>query len=1104
MLKRFLVVSLLACFCFPAFGQIASSDLSGSVLDSSGAGIANARVVATNLGTNRIHDTVSNATGNYNLPLLPPGDYTVTAEAPGFKKIVQKGLNLQINQQASLDFKLEIGQVSDTVEVTAAAPLLESESSSLGTVVSEKLVNQLPLNGRNFIQLATLSPGVNGVGFSAGGTIMSGARPDDRRPGTEIFSNGNREGSNNFLYDGIDNNERLTLSIVLRPAVEAVREFKIQTNLYGADVGRNSGAVVDVITKSGTNKPHGSLFEFLRNSAMDSRNFFSPKGTAFPSFRLNQFGGSFGGPVMFPKIYDGHNKTFFFVDYEGYRRTSQQLLLGNVPTVKMRTGDFTEAAIIYDPLTTRANGSGFLRDAFPGNVIPANRFDPIALKMVRAYPQPTSSGRFNNYLANLIQNQNWNQGDARIDHQITSRDNFFARWSIQNTETHVPSSFPTTTIPGISQPLNLGDEGSFAGTSFSPDQHAVASYAKVFSPRLVNEVRVGFNRFRLDYTADQFAPGAALGNQLGVPNANVTPNEQNLPIFSPSSYIGIGQTRSLPIFRRENTFQYVDNITYNTGTHTIKAGVDFRRRQLTIYQTNQGNGRFNFSPAFTDSRNPAGSGGDSAASFLLGYGTSIVHDYTLNWPGERGFEVGLYIADDWKVTRKLTVNLGFRWDYFSPYKEVANRWANFNLRTAKIDIAGQNGVDEYAGVKPYKKNFGPRFGFAYQIMPHTVIRGGYGLFYNPTGSEGGSLRLFRQLPFGSTVTVSPGDIFVGPRVSDGFAPLQPVDFKLAQNPFGAMISVDPNFRPSFAQQFNATVEHEISPWAMVVKTAVVGNLGRHLYNTYNANQPIPGAAATNTRRPLYGIAPSISDVSYFVSNGLSNYYAFQLTVDKRLSKGLSGLLGYTWAHAIDNVPLEFGGGAAGPLPQDPRNLAAERGNSIIDIRHRLTASYLYELPFGKGKPMLNYGGVANVLLGGWQTNGILAIQTGLPFSPVLQTSTTNGTGSRPDVVGTVTYPRTLQRWFSPGAYGQPAPFTYGNSGRNTLSGPGRWNWDMSLFKNFVIKDQTRFEFRAEAFNIFNHPQFGLPNANIGNAQVGTITGTVGNPRQLQMGLRFQF
>lgn len=1104
-----LAFSAVLLFSLPCVAQVASAELSGTVFDASGSVVPNGKVTATNAATNVSRVAESGKDGSYVLTQLPPGDYTLSVEAAGFRKLVQTGLALQINQQARVDLTLQLGQLADTVEVTGQPPLLEAESSSLGTVVNEQLVNQLPLNGRNFIQLATLSPGVNGVGFSAGGTIMSGSRPDDRRPGTEIFANGNREGSNNFLYDGIDDNERLTLSIVLRPAVEAVREFKIQTNLYSADIGRNSGAVVDVITKSGGNRAHGSLFEFLRNSAMDARNFFSPKGTTFPSFRLNQFGGSFGGPVVIPKLYNGRNRTFFFVDYEGYRRSSQQFVLANIPTLKMRAGDFSETAPIYDPLTTRANpnGSGFIRDQFPNNQIPASRWDPVSLKMLNAYPIPTSSGRFNNYSANLVQQQNWNQGDVRVDHQISPKDQFFARYSIQNTQTIVPSTYPATTISGISGPVNLSDEASFAGTSFQPAQHAVVGYVRVISPALVNEFRAGLNRYRLDYTANQYAPGAGLGNQLGVPNANVTPAEQNLPIFAASGYLGIGQTRSLPLFRRENTFQYVDNVTLTKGAHTLKWGADFRRRQLTIYQTNMGNGRFNFSPALTDSRQPAGVGGDAAASFLLGYPTLIGHDYTFNWPGERGSEVGLYFADDWRVTKKLTLNLGLRWDYYSPFSEVANRWANFNLATGKIDIAGQGGVGETAGVQPYYKNFGPRFGFAYQALSHTVLRGGFGLFYNPTGSEGGSLRLFRQFPFGLAINNSPGDITVAPgqRVSNGFAPLPPFDLASANNPSGTMTSVDPKFRPSYAEQFNFTVEQEITPIQTVVRAATLGNLGRHLYNTYNANQAVPGATALNTRRPLYNLDPNVTDVNYFITNGLSEYYALQVTVDKRFNRGVSVLAGYTWSHAIDNVPLEFGGGSAGPQPQDPRFLFLERADSIIDIRQRLTLSFLAELPIGKGRAFLNHGGPLDWVLGGWQTNGILTAQTGLPFSPVLQTATTNtGTGSRPDVLGKVTYPGTLQNWFSVGSYGIPAQYTYGNAGRNTLRGPHRTNLDLSLFKTFAVREQTRVEFRAEAFNVLNHPQFGLPNPNIGNGQAGAITSIVGNPRQLQMGIRFQF
>ncbi|MEO8736168.1 MAG: TonB-dependent receptor [Edaphobacter sp.] len=1095
---------LLVCSRCPA--QVASAELSGTIMDASGAVVPNAQVIANHIATNSAHSTVSGKSGEYVLAALPLGAYTVTVEAPGFRKLVQSGVVLQINQQAELNLTLQIGQASETVEVTGNPPLLQTQSSSLGTVVNEKLVNQLPLNGRNFVQLATLSPGVNGVGFSASGTIMGGGRPDDRRPASNIFSNGNREGDNNFLYDGIDNNERLTLSIVLRPAVEAVQEFKIQTNLYSADIGRNSGAVVDVITKSGTNVLHGSLFEFLRNSDVDARSYFNKKGTAFPTFRLNQFGGSLGGPVVIPKVYNGKNRTFFFMDYEGYRSSTQAFILGNVPTVRERNGDFSETAPIYDPLTTRANpsGTGLIRDRFLGNFIPVGRRDAISMKMINAYPMPTSPGRFNNYSSNSIQTQSWNQGDIRVDEQITPKDLVFARYAIQDTQTISPSTYPATTIAGIDKPVNLSDEGSFAGTSSQPAQHFVASYVRIVSPTVVNDFRVGFNRYRLDYVPSDYAPGAALGNKLGVPNSNVTPREQNLPIFSPSGYLGIGQTRSLPIYRRENTFEELDNLTWTKGTHTLKMGIDFRRRQLTIYQTNLGNGRFNFSPGLTDSRSPAGSGGDSLASFMLGYATLAGHDYNFVFPGIRLNELGTYVADDWRITRKLTLNYGLRWDYFSPASESQDRWANFNPATGKMDIAGRNGIGLTSDVKPYWKNFGPRFGFAYQALPHTVLRGGFGVFYNTSGSEAGTMRMARNIPFGLSLQTTPGDITPGPIVSQGFAPLPTVNFALADNPSGVMTSVDPNFRPSYAEQFNLVGEHEITPLEMVVKVAGVGNLGRRLYNPYNANQPIPGPTAVNTRRPLYTINPNISDVNYFASNGVSEYFALQVTADKRFNHGVSVLLGYTWSHALDNVPLEFGGGATGPAPQDPRNLNAEYSNSPIDMRHRLTLSYLWELPFGKGKAFLDRGGPVNWVLGGWQTNGILTTQSGLWFSPVLQTSTTNGTGSRPNISKTVTYPKTLNKWFDPLAFSTPAPYTYGNAARDSLVGPGRTNWDTSIFKTFPVHEQAFLEFRLEAFNVLNHPQFGYPNQNIGNAQAGQITSIVGNPRNLQASLRFQF
>jgi hypothetical protein len=1080
-----------------AYSQTATGEFSGSVIDASGAVVASAKVTATSVETGAAREVRTDQGGNFVITFLQPGVYNLSAEAPGFRKTVQNNIELRINQRAEVNLALQVGQVTEVAEVTGAAPLLENQSSSLGTVIDTQLTSELPLNGRNFVQLATLSPGVNGTGYSVSGTIMSGTRPDDRRPGTEIFSNGNREGSNDFLYDGIDNNDRLTLSIVLRPGVEAIREFKVQTNLFSADQGRNSGAVVDVVTKSGTNSWHGSAFEFLRNSAMDARSFFNVVGQPFPSFRYNQFGGSLGGPVTLPKVYNGKDKTFFFVDYEGFRRNQQQIANVTIPTVAERSGNFSAFPNkIYDPTTTTVSGSSYTRTPFPNNMIPSNRFDPVTIKMINAYPLPLTSALTNNYTTNLNQIQNWDQGDVRVDHQITSNDQFFARFAIQHTDTIVPPSYPAVTIPGIPHPVLLGDEASFAGTSSNPVLHAVAAYTHIFSPTLINDARIGFNRFRVDYTLAGTTPDEKLGVELGVPNSNPNALQTGLPIFSPAGYLGTGNSRSLPILRRENTFQFIDNLTWTHGKHTLKFGVDVRRRQITEYQTNRGNGRFNFTTGFT--AQPGQNSGDAIASMLLGYPQLYEQDYLLVWPGIRGIETGAYVADDWRVNSKLTLNIGMRWEYYSPYSEVANRWANFNPVTKKIMVAGQNGIGPTAGLDGDWKDFSPRFGFAYQALKHTVLRGGFGLFYNPNGNGGALLRFDRQAPYGPVLSVSPGDQILGPRVSGGFPATPVVDLSVANNPVGNVIGVPSNFKQAYAEQFNFTVEQELSPIATLFKIAYVGNLGRRLGNSFNLNQPVPGAGGTTARRPFFSTLSGLGDITYYVSDGLSAYHALQVSVEKRLSHGLTGLVGYTWAHSVDDVATDFGGGTG--TPQDPRCRFCDRGNSAFDLRQRFTVSLTYRLPgFGmKGLP--------GTLLGGWQLNGVLQSQTGLPYTPMLQNSTTNGTASRPNRIasGNLSSGQSINHWFDQTAFTSPAQFIYGNAGRDILFGPGRTNLDASLFKNFRPLEKLAVQFRGEAFNLFNHPQFGQPNANIGNGAVGTITSIVGNPRQMQVALRLVF
>jgi hypothetical protein len=402
------------------------------------------------------------------------------------------------------------------------------------------------------------------------------------------------------------------------------------------------------------------------------------------------------------------------------------------------------------------------------------------------------------------------------------------------------------------------------------------------------------------------------------------------------------------------------------------------------------------------------------------------------------------------------------------------------------------------------KDFGPRFGFAYQLDSSTVVRGGYGVFYNPNGNGGTALRLDRHPPYGPIYLVTPGDEFVATRISDGFPAPAPPNLATLSNPSGSVIGVIPNFKSAQVQQFNLTVEHEIAPAHLLLKAAYVGLLGRRLGTTFNPNQPVPGPGSTTQRYPLYNIDPLVSSVNYQVSDGLSNYNAFQFTLEKRLSQGLTALVGYTWSHAIDNVATEFGGGTG--TPQDPRCRNCDRGNSAYDIRHRLTATYTYNLPLGKGQKWMNKGGVSNLLIGGWQTNGFITTETGLPFTPMLQTSTTNGTSSRPNRVasGSLSSGQSLSNWFDVTAFTTPAIYVYGNAGRDILFGPGRTNFDLSLFKDFQIREQVKLQFRAESFNTFNHPQFGLPSGTIGNAAAAVISSIVGNPRQMQLALRLLF
>jgi hypothetical protein len=838
-------------------------------------------------------------------------------------------------------------------------------------------------------------------------------------------------------------------------------------------------------------------------------------GTPQPEYHQNQFGGSVGGPVI-------RNKVFFFGDYEGFRKLQGTATSVNtVPTAQERTGNFSDVSNqIYDPsslIVTPGTASGFSRTPIAGNIIPSRLIDGVTSRVIQAYPLPTSGNLTNNQSTNPVLGQNYNSGDIRGDFNLSSKDTLFARFSKQDTVTNTPSTFGFRSIPGLSTPVSLGNSTTYAGRAQSNNYNNVLAWTHLFSPTFLIDSRMGYSRFAMrnvDATAPSTGPG--LGQQLGVPNSNQEPQALGFPIFSISGYTGIGGPASIPTIRYENTFNPVANFTKMLGAHTLKFGVNLVRRQIVDFQDNSGNGQFTFDSTFDNDPNKPGNTGNAMADFLMGYPGSITQQFQLVWAGIRVFELGTFIADDWKASSRLTLNLGLRWEFLPPPVEAFNRFSNFNTQTGKVLIAGYNS-DPSVGIQTQYKMFAPRFGFAYQLTDKTVLRGGAGIFFNASGNGGALYRLHRQLPFGATTTPVINELdptHMWTTVSQGLPPNPTLNVaSIVNNPTGTWYSIPHNYQNAYAEQFNFGIERQL-PFNAIAKAAYVSNLGRHLDATYNINQPIPGPGPVGPRELLYTIAPGVSGDNYAATDGLSSYHSLQATLEKRYSSGLSFLSAYTYSHSIDDVPLQQGGGADGPIPQDPRYRFLDFGSSSFDVRHRFTQTLNYDLPFGRGRRFDLGNRWLNTAFGEWQINTIITKQSGLPFTPVLANSVANtGSSSRPNVIlgQSATLPNpTINLWFNtafntPGAvWATPPQYTFGDAGRNILRGPGRFNMDFSLFKDFTVTERAHLQFRGELFNILNHPQFDLPAATIGQAGVGVITNTVGTPRDIQLGLRLVF
>ena len=1041
------------------FAQATSGDILGTATDSSGASVAGAHVVVENLGTHESRSAQTSSGGDFTFTLLSPGHYSVTIDAAGFKRFSVSDLSLGSGDRARVTASMQIGQQSEIVEVSAQPPPLQADSSTLSDTLAEKSVQDLPVNGRNVTRLVQLTAGAN-EGLPAG--LGSGTRPDDRRQTSSVSVNGQSDAMNNNVVDGMDNNERIIGTVGVKPSIDAISEVRVQTNEYTAESGRTAGGVINIITKSGTNQFHGSAYDFFRNDKLDARNFFATVGPK-PEYRQNQFGGSIGGPIK-------KDKTFFFADYEGFRAVQGVTTVATVPTAAEHTGDFSAIPTHL----TYPNGT-----PIPGNKIPASQISPIAANYMALYPLPLTSGTANNYTGTYGRTQFSHTADGRVDHHFNDSNLFFARYTINAVSTFTPPVFPA--VNGVQ-----GGGVSYDGPSQEWAQNAQMDYVHIFNAKALLELKAGYTRVNIaSYPIN--ALGQNLAAKFGLTGVNVSNPTSELSPFYVTGFATLGDTINLPLLYVDNTFQYNGTFSYNTGAHSIKVGAALIRRQAMAYSSGSPAGRFTFNAAPT---------GNSVSSFLLGVPFTTQRVVELTSPGYRTWEPSVYVQDDWRATRRLTLNLGARYDVFTPFTEMHNRLSNFDTGTGKIIVANQNGVSATAGVKTDYSNLAPRVGFAATLGGGVVLRGGYGITYFPGNIT--SAAYLNNPPY----TFTYGPVQYVP-LSQGLPVPGPAN---TTNPTGSLYAEDKNFRSSYLHQFNLDLQKQIG--ANVLSVAYVGELGRHIAQLIpNINlpqaSPLPNPAS---RAPFVSVAPNVSLIGYLQSQGTSSYNAMQISFQRRFTKGLTVNSNYTWAHGIDDVSTFSNGYAAG-VDLNPSAIGTyDRGNSDLDIRHRFVASVNYELPFGK-----SLQGPMKQLLYGWQVNSIGVWQTGLPFTITDSSPQANLGASissdRPNVVASASVAnQNIAHWFNIQAFAPQAFGTLGNVGRNTLYGPPQRRIDLSLFKDFRLMEFGTLQFRAEAYNLTNTPSFSNPNSALGNPSFGTISSTnaASTPRQIQLALRLQF
>jgi len=1078
------------------FGQAQSGTIVGTVTDQVNAAVPGATVTLLNEDTHFQVAVKTNGEGQYVAATISIGNYTITVDQPGFQKLVRQGTMLTVGDRLDVGLQLSLGDVQQTVTVEASAPLIESQSSSVSTLVGNRQMVALPLNGRTFTSLLLLSPGT-----SVGAASNLGSGDYSFRGSTDYTVNGSPPSNNSYFIDGLTDRGLWLSTLALVPILDSIQEFRVITNNYSAEYGQAAGSITLVETKSGSNHLHGNAWEYLRNNYMDANDFFNNRaGVAAPEFRRNEFGGGAGGPIR-------RNKTFFFGDYQGLRIRQGQSAVSTIPTAAqeqmVETGNFAAfGTTIYDPSTLQTVNGQLTRQPFAGNIIPAARLDPAAMKLMKLLPVPTLPGATRNVIDNSVLSQRTDQFDVRLDQNISQSDRLYFKYSYDNSNRVVPGAIATPPNPLVPVGPFISITGDSGTTEPLINQSAEATFTKVINPTTVNEARVGAVRWNLNITPlDEPYPAAT---EVGIPGVNFNDKSSGLPAFTISGFQVIGDNNTFPEDSHTMTYQFEDNLTLVRGNHSLKFGGMLVRNDFNGYSSFPTRGTFDFNGQFT--RQVGSSTSATALSdFALGVPDTVTRNVLTSTFGMRWSIYSAYAQDSWRATNRLTLDFGVRWDLFMPPYDVHNHFSNLNLNTGLVAVAGQNGNSRSLRNMD-ADNVGPHVGVAYKITNDgkTVLRSGFGESYVEPGKGGG--QLYKNPPYFVSQVINSDVNGLPPlRLSDGLpAPVVPDinnEAALSQGSFNAW---DFNMQSARMLQWSLGVQRQIAPSAMV-DVSYVGTRGQDLFSAYNYNQSFPGPGAQGPRYPLFAINPNIVTATYNTNYGNSEYNSLQVSLRKAYSHNFQLNLSYTYSKYLTDSGLINGGGN-GP-PQNARCFRCEWGPSPDDYRHVLVLNHVADLPFGPGHKFVKEG-LAAKIVGGWQFDGIWTVKSGAAFTPTFSTNVSNSSGGgtqRPNGIcnGNISN-GTIDHWFNTSCFAASPQYSFGDVAPGVLRGPHLFNIDMGIHRRFYISEERWLTLRGEFFNLLNHPNFAVPNASIGTAAAGTIGSLATADRIVQVSLRLTF